>query len=178
MVPCLKQYQAGQRTTTHTLVYAWLNDMDWYREDYGVNFVKWKTFMTRTLSTVTIYTCVGSCPFLSTVSLQPVSLLAASLVSLLTVMLDRDVMVMAVVEWSALLTRGPRSPSSSPEVALLPPIPPCPPRGSLSRSEPVWRWWRRGNTLFSMCSVAFTSFPAAHVQALRKLFLKLSLRKA
>jgi len=160
----------------HTM--TWLNDMDWHRKTRGVCPKKWKTFITRPLSTSGIYTCVGCCPFLGTLSLHPESLFAVSLVSLLTVMLDRDVMVMAVVEWSALLTRGPRSPSSSPEVPLLPLTPPCPARGSLSRSEPAWRWWRRGNTLFSICSVAFTSFPAAHVQALRKLFLKLSLRKA
>lgn len=136
------------------------------------------TIFARPLSTTVIYTCVGSCPFLSIVSLRPDSLLVDSLLSLLTVMLDREVMVIAVVEWSALLTRGPRSPSSSAEVPLLVTPVPCPPRGSLRRSEPAWRWWRRGKTLFSMCSVALTSLPAAQVQALRKLFLKLSLRKA
>lgn len=35
-----------------------------------------------------------------------------------------------------------------------------------------------GMTLFSTCKVALTSLPAAHVHALRKLFLKLSDKKA
>lgn len=157
---------------------TWPNDMEWYCEICVVCRGKWKTNITRPLSTSIIYTCVGCCPFLSTVSLQANSLLPASLVSLVTVMLDRDVMVMAVVECSFLLTRGPRSPDSSPEVPLLPPTIPCPPRGTLSRSGAPWRWWRRGKTLFSMCSVALTSLPAAQVHAFRKLFLKLSLRKA
>lgn len=36
----------------------------------------------------------------------------------------------------------------------------------------------RGKTLFSICRVALTSFPAAQVQAFKKLFLKLSDKKA
>ena len=107
---------------------------------------------------------VTTLPFLTALPFDMVSLLSPS-----EVMFVRDVIVMAEVDWSPRLTSGPMSHSSSlfgqMEV----------PRAALILSDPLFF---RGKTLFSMCKVALTSFPAAQVQAFRKLFLKLSLRKA
>lgn len=123
------------------------------------------------MKTPKVYKLVGcsvtATPFLMIVSFSPVS---RSLPSAISVILLREVIVIADVEASYLLTKGPASHSSSlfgqMEVA----------RPVLRRSEPCRCF--RGKTLFSRCSVAFTSLLAAQVHAFKKLFLKLSLKNA